>query len=120
MFIEEMPIVMIRALIFTILIEVLAGFFVGVRDKKDFLNVILVNIMTNPLVVSLPVYMQIKFGLRERQMTLIILEILAVLLEGLVYYKYLKYRKIDGFLLSLILNIASYGFGKVINKFLYY
>jgi len=119
MYIEELPIVMIRALLFTIVIEVFVSFLVGVRDKKDFLNIILVNIMTNPLVVSLPIYIQIKYGLNARFISVFILEILATIGEGIVYFKFLKYKNINRFILSLVLNLSSYWIGKIINYYLY-
>ena len=56
MTIDELPIVMARCLFFTILIELIVALILKVRDKKDILNIILVNTMTNPLLVSLTVY----------------------------------------------------------------
>ena len=117
MFIEDLPIIMVRCLIITIVIEVACGLILGVRDKKDILNIILVNIMTNPVVVSVPVLVLLLYGTTARWITLAILEVLTVIVEGLVYFKFFKYKKINGFLVSLILNLASYGIGELLNRF---
>jgi len=110
----DLPFIMARALILTILIEVSVSFILGYR-KKDLLNVVLVNIMTNPLVVTIPVYVNVKYGLMPRNIVLLIFELLAVLSEGYVYSKYLDRKKINCYLLSVILNLSSYLFGLIIN-----
>ncbi len=119
MFISELPIVMIRCLIITILIETIIAIIIGIRNKKDMLNVVLVNIVTNPLVVSVPIYFNYKYGLIARNTCLLGFEILTLIFEGTIYYKYLNYRKINGFLISIILNGFSYFVGEIINYFIY-
>ena len=114
--INDLPIIMIKCLLCTIIIECIIGFIIGVRNKKDFLNIILVNIVTNPIVVSVPIYVMINYDYNARYTTLYILEVLAVIVEGLIYSKVLKYKKINPFLISLILNLGSYFIGEVINK----
>ena len=106
-------------LIITIISELVMAFFLGVRNKKDFLNIVLVNILTNPLVVSFPFFLNVSYGLFYRNIALIILEILAFFLEGIIYQKYLNFIKINPFVLSFILNGFSYAFGEIINYFLF-
>ncbi len=119
MILDELPIIMIRCLLLTIVIECIIGYIIGVRDKKDILNITLVNIITNPIVVSIPIYVMVKCqSIDARYKTLLVLEILAFLTEGFIYSKVLKYKKINPFLVSLILNLGSYFIGEVINKFL--
>ena len=113
---SNLPYIMIKCLLCTIITEVFMAFILKVRDKKDFLNIILVNIITNPIVVTVPVLMAIKYSYRTSIISLIVLEILTVFIEGLIYLKVLKYRKINPFLLSLILNVSSYFIGEVINR----
>ena len=48
-----LPYVMIVCLIFTVLIEITTALILKINKKKDLLNIVLVNIMTNPLVVAL-------------------------------------------------------------------
>lgn len=114
---NDLPIIMIKCLICTIIIEVIIGILIGIRNKKDVLNIILVNILTNPIVVSLPIYVMIRYGIRFRYYSLVILEVFAVVIEGIIYKKVLKHKKINPYLISLILNMGSYLIGEVINKF---
>ncbi len=111
----DLPYIMARCLILTVLIETLIAFLLGYR-KKDLINVILVNIMTNPIVVMIPVYFNVKYGIVERNIALGILEIVTLFVEGFIYYKFLEKRKINPFLLSLILNFSSYIAGVIINS----
>lgn len=118
MLINELPLLMLKCLIITIVIEIILSLILKVKTKKDILNIILVNIVTNPLVVSIPVLINISLGILERHICLLILEVFTVLFEGFIYYKYLNYKKINPFLLSLILNLSSYLIGEVINYIL--
>lgn len=115
MLINDLPLIMLRCLILTIIIEVIIGLILKIKNKKDILNIILVNIITNPIVVSIPVYINIKFGLLERNICLIILEIITLFVEGFIYKKVLNYKKINPYLISLILNMSSYLIGEIIN-----
>ena len=103
MTIDELPIVMARCLFFTILIELIVALILKVRDKKDILNIILVNTMTNPLLVSLTVYITYN-RIFNRTLSVIVLELLVVLIEGFTYKKVLKYKKINShsFVFSII------------------
>lgn len=116
MSLNNLPLIMIRCLLLTIIIELIIALIIGVRDKKDVINVILVNVITNPIVVLLPIIIYIKFGYTFEKISLYILEVLTVLLEGLIYKKVLKYKKINPFLISLILNLASFLIGELLNK----
>jgi hypothetical protein len=115
--------IIIKALIIsftvTLITELIVSLIIGIRDKKDILNIILVNILTNPLLVSLGFYINLKYGLKWRNILIYPMEIIVVLVEGFIYYKYLKYRKINPFLLSLLLNICSYVMGLIINSIVY-
>ena len=83
----NIPLIMIRCLLCTIFIELAFAFIVGIRNKKDFINVILVNCITNPIVVIVPLYFNLKYGLYERRIALIVLELLTLFTEGLIYKK---------------------------------
>ena len=107
---------MAKCLICTIIIELTVALILKVRDKKDLLNIILVNVCTNPLVVTIPVFMLVKYSYRVYLISLATLEVLTVIFEGFIYFKVLKYKRINPFLLSLILNLSSYLIGEVINK----
>ncbi len=118
MLISELPVVMIRSLLITIIIEVVIAIILGYR-KIDLLNILLVNIITNPLLNSLTVYVNVQYGLKMRNITLIILEIVILFIEGYLFQKYLDRKKINGYLLSLILNASSFILGMIINNIIY-
>ncbi len=111
--------IMIFNLISTILIETIIAFVLKVRKGKDFLNVILVNILTNPIVNAIPLYVNVNYGITYRNASLLILEILAIIVEGFIYKKYLDYKRLKPYLLSLILNFSSYFIGVIINMIIY-
>ena len=113
MLINDIPRIMVTCLLITIIIEVIFALLFKVRDKKDILNVILANIITNPVVVILPHYISFNYGFKLYDIVLLILEILAVIVEGFIYHKYLKYKKINPYLLSLLLNVLSYFIGDI-------
>lgn len=115
MLINEIPYYMARAAILTVIIEICASLIIGIKNKKDLLNVILVNVMTNPLVNAITIFFNFYFGILGRNICLTILEILVVISEGFVYKKYLKFNKINPYVVSLILNTFSYFLGEVIN-----
>lgn len=118
MLINDLPYLMLKCLLCTIIIELIVGIILKIKNKKDYINIILVNIITNPLVSSIPVYFNIKFGILERNISLIILEILTILTEGFIYKKVFKFKKINPYLVSLILNMSSYLIGEIINYFM--
>ena len=116
--INELPLIMLICLSSTIVIELIMSLLLGIRNKKDILNVILVNIMTNPLVVSILMYITYN-RLFNTTISIIILETLVILTEGFVYKKVLTFDKINPYVLSLILNISSYFIGKLLNNIIY-
>jgi hypothetical protein len=115
MLINDLPYIMIKCLICTIIIELIGALIIGLR-KKDLLYVVLVNTMTNPLVVTLPIFMLVKFGITARYICLLLMEIFAVISEGFVYKKVLTFKKLNPYLISLILNVLSYCIGVIINN----
>ena len=115
MSIDELPMIMVRCLILTIIIEVVMGLILGIRNKKDILNVILVNIITNPIVVTVPILIYLYYGYRYERLSLYILEVITLFTEGFIYMKVLNYKKINPFLISLFLNLSSYLIGELIN-----
>jgi hypothetical protein len=49
----------------------------------------------------------------------LVLELFAFLVEGFIYKQTLSFKKINPFILSLILNAVSYSSGLLINKIIY-
>ena len=109
------------SLFLTIVLEI--GFFVITgklftikRDKKDFLLVILVNILTNPVVVLL-YWLTALYTNWNTVIVLIPLELFAVFTEGYYYKKYgSNFRR--PYLFSTAANIFSFGTGVLIQIFI--
>lgn len=115
---NDLPFTMVRCLILTLLIECGMAFVIGIRDKWDFLYITLVNIITNPLVVVSVFIINIFFGSKEAAFSEYFIEIIVFLVEGLIYKKLLSTDKLNPFIISLILNSASYLTGELINYFI--
>lgn len=115
MSLNSLPLLLIRCLLLTVIIELIIALILGVRNKKDIINIILVNVITNPIVVMSQTLLYIKFGYNIEMIGIAILEVLVVLVEGLIYKKVLNYKKINPILLSLILNALSFLIGELIN-----
>lgn len=118
MYIDDILLIMLICLSSTIVIEISMSLLLGIRNKKDILNVILVNVMTNPLIVSIIMYITYN-RIFNLTISIIILEIIVILIEGFAYKKVLKFDKINPYVLSLILNISSYFIGKLLNNIIY-
>ena len=104
------------SLVLTMALE--AGFFLltGKRDKKDLLLLLLVNILTNPIVV-LSFSLVVFYTDWNAHIILIPLELFAVLVEGFYYKKYgNSFRR--PFLFSLAANMFSFWAGELIQLFL--
>ena len=106
---------LVISLILTLIIELGVVIVLGIRNKKDLLLVILVNTLTNPIVVY---FTNISLILNS-QLILIaviaILEISAFLVEGFLLKKYLNNKKIQPYLLSFLMNLISFSGGIIIN-----
>ena len=94
-----------------------SGFFllVGKRGKKDLLLLLLVNALTNPIVV-LSFWLVALYTDWNVRLMLIPLELFAVLTEGFYYKKYGRcFRR--PYLFSLAANMVSFGMGELIQIF---
>ena len=109
---------LVYSLLLTVFLEIIFSVIFGLR-KKDLLNVLLVNILTNPLINCIHPLVLFEYGKKAQIICLIILEILVLFFEGLIYKKTLKYNKLNGLLLSLILNFISFTLGAVLNYFIF-
>ena len=119
MLLSNLPKIMIICLTCTIIIECTIAYILKVRDKKDLINVVLVNVLTNPLLVSTTTLIKVFISIKLHNILLPIFEIIAFIVEGFIYHKCLNYKKINGFLLSLILNLSSYFIGTLINNIIW-
>ena len=104
------------SLALTIALE--AGFFllIGKRNKKDLLLLLLVNVITNPVVV-LSFWLAVLYTDWNKYIILIPLELFAVLTEGYCYKKYgIGFRK--PYIFSLVANMFSFWAGELIQLLL--
>ena len=91
-------------------------FFNAKWNKRDILLVILVNTLTNPIVVL--VYWILYYNTNWNTILIIIpLEVFAVLTEGYIYKRNSECIK-RPFLFSLLVNAFSYSAGLLISQFL--
>jgi len=98
----------------TLFIEISAGAALGVRTKRDFLLIALVNLVTNPLLVQILNTLSYLFNRRPVWYLILFLEATVVIVEGLLYRNRLNYKKINPFIFSFILNAISYFGGSFI------
>ena len=115
MSLSNLTYILIRCLILTIVIELIVGLILSIRNKKDIFSIIIVNVITNPIVVLSQSIIRIKTNYTIEVIGIIILEILVVLVEGLIYKKVLKYKELNPFIFSLLLNSSSFFIGELIN-----
>lgn len=96
----------------TIIIETLLAYILKIREKEDLLNIIIINFITN---VALNIFIIINTTLFNKIIiNILLLEIVIIVVEGIFYKKKLSYKKINPFLISLILNTVSYLFSIII------
>lgn len=102
----------------TIALEFLFAVAVGVRNRKDLLLLVLVNVMTNPPVV-LTYYLLALYTPLSGWPVQIPLEILAVLAEAYCYRSYGRETR-RPFRFSLFANAFSFGVGALLNAVVSY
>ncbi|MCR5485342.1 MAG: hypothetical protein K6F09_07085 [Clostridiales bacterium] len=115
MLISELPAVMARCLVVTILSEGVLAFLLGVRSPKGQSVVLLSNVMTNPLAVSLNVLFTFLYGRFGYWCSLLFLEAAVFFAEAAVYRSH-KPCKRNPFILSAVLNGSSFLIGIIWNN----
>ena len=118
MTITELPKVMLICLFCTILMEVTAAYIMHVRKKEDFIMIILVNILTNPLLTSITAACFVYWGYTVHYISEAFLEITVVIVEALLYRKTLRWKG-NPLVLSLVLNSVSYLLGKAVGMIIF-
>lgn len=98
---------LLLSLSLTLVIELGAALLCGVRARRDFLLIFLVNVLTNPpLVLTLDLFYLAK-GMPPWYL-IAALELTAVGVEGLLFYRRLQYNCMPPFCMSLLLNAISF------------
>ena len=106
--------VWIISLSLTLILELSFSLLWGIRGKHDLMLVVLVNVLTNPIVVFVFYFVRFRrFPINYGWVTLI-MEIFAVITEALIYQK--LGESIDRpWLFSLSANAFSYAAGELLN-----
>lgn len=112
MFLEILQLLLL-SLILTILIEVLFAWCYGVRDKKDYLLICLVNVLTNPPVVLIHTWLLVALSYGGF-LAKLPLELLAIGIEATLYKKYAK-QILNPVIFSIVANVFSFFIGWLIN-----
>ena len=115
---SQLPLLLLRCLLLTALIECAVAFLLRLRRPHDLLTVALVNALTNPPLVCISFVVQFFCGHGLYCATVLLLELAAFLTEAL-FYRSLLGSKPNPFLLSLILNAASWSLGVLLNSFVF-
>ena len=108
--------ILINNLLIVFVIETPIAILLGARKINKIATVLLVNVITNPIVVFLSLMAVLHIG-KWSTAVLILLEIFAVLVEGFVFSKCKTFEKKNPWLMSLGLNAASFLVGEVIEFF---
>ena len=102
----------IISLVFTIFIELVVSIFCGIRNKKDIMFIIIINIITNPITEF------INLLIKDSSLhywVIIIIEIIVIIVEYLFFKKFLKEKNINLLYLAIINNLSSYIIGLMFN-----
>lgn len=105
-----MPTSLLLVFIANLLIELFVAYILGYRRKTVLCAVGLVNLLTNPLLNYI-----IWTGLASSLLSIFILEVAVVILEAYALGFALRNKARKYILLSLAMNIASFGMGCLIN-----
>jgi len=107
---------LVVSLVLTVVFEL--GFFLlaGKRSKKDLLLVVLVNVVTNPVVV-LAYWLASFYTDVNHIIVKLPLELFAVLTEGYYYKKYGEDFR-HPYVFSAAANIFSFGTGVLLQQFI--
>lgn len=99
------------SLFLTLLLEGVFGLIWGIKGRRDWLLLLLVNVVTNPIVVTL------HYCVSSFWAFTLVLEAAAVVAEWLAYRKWGKTVR-PALLFSLCANCFSYFSGLLINYFI--
>lgn len=108
---------MLRPLLVTLILEMVAAILWGVRVKRNLLVVALVNCITNPGLNLLLLVGGIYFPYSVIRFLLLGMELLIVLSEGFLFRSFLENVK-HPFLFSFCLNCVSFFLGGILLRFL--
>ena len=104
------------SLLLTLVVEGLIAFLWGLRGKQNFLLVLLVNVLTNPVAVLVYWIYQIYVGNHSMPIQIII-ELVVVILEACVYRSFAaddRFQIPRPISLAIVANVLSWGIGRIL------
>lgn len=104
-------------LIITLLTECSIAFIAGVRGKRQFTVIIMMNVFTNPLINIALRFLNLSGALYY--LAVFILELAVVFFEGFLLKKTCVTLPMKPYLLSFILNLSSFTAGLIWTVLLY-
>ena len=107
---------LIKSFILTLIIEYIIIKLIFIKEKVH-IPVLLVNMLTNPLVVYIYNIMSI-YSLYYKDIVLLFLELLVVIVEGYVYKYLLEITWKKALIISFISNIVAYLVGILISLYI--
>ena len=99
----------------TLILELAFALFWGIRDHHDLWLAVLVNVLTNPIVVFVYYYVRIRRFPLNYGWVMIGMEAFAVVTEALLYKRFSRTVQ-RPWLFSLSANAFSYAVGELINS----
>ena len=106
---------LIKSFILTFIIEYIIIKLIF-KKRKIFIPVLLVNMLTNPLVVYTYNIISL-YSFEYKDVILILLELLVVIVEGYIYKYLLEITRKQALRISFISNIAAYLFGILLSLY---
>ena len=96
------------------LTELSLAFLLGAKSIRKFITVLLVNIITNPLVVIVAICLTL-FLTKAQYIGIFILEVIVFIAEGFMFSKFGTFNKKNPYIISLLLNVISFTAGEIID-----
>lgn len=110
---------LINSLLLTLIIELTTSFIIGIRNKEDIKVVIWANILTNPVVVFLANSIKLLNNNLIYNSIVLIMEIIVVIVEFVIFKKYIEFKGKSSMFISTINNIISFSLGIIISKIIF-
>ncbi len=104
------------SLVLTLFIEGALAFLWGVRGKREWKVVVLVNVATNPVAVLL-YWLYRVYSARTSMLVQLVIEAAVVTVEALVYQSFAEEKKNHmkrPVLFAILANVLSFGIGAVL------
>lgn len=104
------------SLLLTIIIETCTSLMMGIKNKDDLIVIFWANVLTNPVVVFTANMAQLTESAIFGKVVICILEISVIIVEYIVFKKFLEYSKKKLLYLAIVNNVLSYSIGVIITE----